>query len=133
MKGAARRYLLSLAAGVALGAALFVGRGGLAAAGDAEAYRLLCDAAFVPAALLLSLGLFVFVADDGVFDIFGYTFMRATAIFHGKEAREAMPKTYYDYHVMKHSKKADFRFLLAAGATLLALAFVFLLLFSLAR
>ena len=132
MKPATRRYLVSLAAGLALAASLFLGRGGLAAADDIEAYRLLCDAAFVPAAALISLGLIVFVADDGLFDIFGYTIMRATAVFHSREAREAMPKTYYDYHVMKHTRKADARFLLAAGATWLALAFVFLLLYSLA-
>ncbi|MBO4297445.1 MAG: DUF3899 domain-containing protein [Clostridia bacterium] len=129
MKPTLRRYLVSLAAGLALGALLFLDRGGLAAQGDSETYRLLCDAAFVPAAMLLCLGLIVFVADDGVFDMFGFAFMRATAVFRSPEMRAAMPKTYYDYHCLKHQKKADCRFLLAAGASLLALAFVFLLLY----
>ena len=132
MKGMTRRFIASLAAGLALAVGLFLGRGGMDATNDAETFRLLCDAAFVPAAMLLSLGLLVFVADDGAFDIFGYTIMRATAVFRGRASREAMPKTYYDYHVMKHSRKADARFLLAAGATWLALAFVFLLLYFLA-
>ena len=132
MKPATRRYLLSLAAGLALGVALFLGRGGLTAESDVEAYHLLCDAAFIPAAILLSLGLLIFVADDGVFDIFGYTIMRATVIFHRREDREALPKTYYDYHCMKHARKADSRFLLASGATCLALAFVFLIMYTIA-
>ena len=129
MKPMTRRYLASLAAGLVIGIALFLGRGGLAVESDGEIYRLLCDAAFVPAAMLLCLGLIVFVADDGVFDMFGFAIMRTTAIFRSPEIRAALPKTYYDYHVMKHQKRADSRYLLAAGATLLALAFVFLLLF----
>ena len=129
MKPKLRRYIVSLAAGLAVGVILFVSRGGLAAQSDAEVYHLLCDAAFVPGILLLSLGLLVFVADDGLFDMFGFTIMRATAVFHSREAREAMPKTYYDYHCMKHQRKADNRFLLAAGGTCLALALVFLLLY----
>ncbi len=129
MKPVTRRYLASLAAGFAMGVLLFLSCGGMAAQGDARTYHLLCDAAFVPAALLLCLGLIVFVADDGVFDMFGYAFMRATAVFRGAEARAALPKTFYDYHCLKHQKKADCRFLLAAGATWLALAFVFLLLY----
>ena len=129
MKPSLRRYLVSLAVGLAIGVSLFLGRGGMAAESDVRTYHLLCDAAFVPAAILLSLGLIVFVADDGVFDMFGYAFMRATAVFRSPEMRAVMPKTYYDYHCMKHQKKADSRFLLAAGATWLALAFVFLLLY----
>jgi len=131
LKPGTRRYLASLAAGVALGAALFIGRGGLALREDRAVYQALCDACFVPAAALLSIGLLVFVANDGLFDIFGFTIMRATAVFHSREARAALPKTYYDYHRMKHDgRKADSRFLLFSGLTLLALAFAFLLLFE---
>ena len=92
----------------------------------------LCDALFVPGILLLCIAGLVFVADDGVFDFFGWTARRLIRLlrFRRPMDEEGDPKTFYDYRQMKHSgSRTDTRPLLIIAAADLVLAGVFLLMY----
>lgn len=87
----------------------------------------LCDACFVPAALLLCVGALMFVSNDGLFDMLGYGVQKALTIVLREEKRAKYPKTFLEYKQMKwDAPKTSFGFLLLAGLIYLLLAFVFL-------
>ena len=112
-------------------AGLLEGRNLFFAPSAQEVYGALCNAAFVPGVLLLSFGLLLFVANDGVFNIFGYAFQQLTYIFRSREKRAALPHTYYDYVVSKRgTKQLDLRPLFLAGVLFMALATLFLILYE---
>ena len=118
-----RNFVIALIIGLAVAAALFVGRGGLVAGSTEEMCFILCDACFVPAVMLLGVGLILFVSNDGLFDMLGYGIQRALVIRLSEKQRAKYPKTFYDYKQQQWAApKTSFVFLLAAGGVLLALA-----------
>ena len=121
------RLAVTLLVGLAMGTGVFAARGGFAASEWPDIAAALCDACFVPAALFISLGLLLFVSNDGLFDIMSFGVQKVLRLVQSAEKQAAFPKTFYDYRVLRQGKKAGFGFLLLAGAVYLALAAVFLL------
>lgn len=126
--GSKRRLLIAMILGLAIGLGVFSSRGGFEMSNWPEIAAALCDACFVPAALLLSFGLLLFVANDGFFDMMSYGVQKVLRLVQSAEKQAAFPKTFYDYRVLKQGKRSEFGFLLIAGAIYLALAALFLLL-----
>lgn len=127
-KGSRRALAITMLVGLVMGAGVFAARGGFGMAEWPAIAAALCDACFVPAAMLLCLGLLLFAANDGLFDMMTYGVQKALRIIQSEEKRSAFPKSFYDYRVLKQGKKSEFSFLLIAGAIYLVLAVLFLLL-----
>jgi len=127
-KKSGRRTAAALLIGLAMGVGVFAVRGGFSATAWPEIASALCDACFVPSALLISVGLLLFAADGGLFDMMTYGVQKALRLVLSEEKRAMYPKTFYDYRVLKQGKKSGFGFLLIAGGVYLALATLFLLL-----
>ena len=129
MKGAAwKRYLGAAAVGIAMFLILAVSRGAFAAEDPAEKWGLLCDALFVPGALLTSFGLLLFASRGGVFDMLRFAVQKAMTVMLSKKKRDEMPKTFYDYKMergekgekhMKSTLLVGIAFLLLAGIALM--------------
>ena len=122
-----RNFGIAMILGLLVAVALYVGRGGPAAATGEEKAFVLCDACFVPAVILLGVGLILFVSNDGLFDMLGFGIQRALTIVLSEKKRAKYPRTFYEYKQLKwEAPKSSFAFLLLAGGVFLALAAVFL-------
>ena len=84
---------------------LLYARGGMEAENPAEFWRILCDALFAPGVLLGGIGLLSVVAGEGAFDALHYGVQKLFSLVRKEEKRAALPKTYYDFVVLKHGKK----------------------------
>ena len=98
--GSKRRLLIAMILGLAIGLGVFSSRGGFEMSNWPEIAAALCDACFVPAALLLSFGLLLFVANDGFFDMMSYGVQKVLRLVQSAEKQAAFPKTFYDYRVL---------------------------------
>ena len=122
-----KSFLISMLVGLVIAVSIFSARGGFEAQDWPSQACALCDACFVPAALLLCMGLLLFVSNDGFFDMLGYGIQRALTIMLSESKRQKYPKTFLEYKEMKWgTPKSSFGFLIAAGLVYLALAGVFL-------
>ena len=129
MKKKAIPYLIE--AGIALAAALLVAwhRGVFSAADRAQILGGLCDAFFVPGALLVCFGLLAYCARGGVFDIFSYGAKSLKVLFtpFGKGRHQR----YYDYKLQKEANRGKPRpFTLYLGLFFIAAAAVCLVMYN---
>ena len=122
--------VISIATGLVI-AALVGWRQGLFRAGSAaEAYRYLCDAFFVPAAVLVCAGLLSYIAYGGFFDIFSYGVSKVKHMFLPFTRSGKKDKSYLEYHRDKQEKRTKPRYYtLKVGLCFLMLAVVCLILF----
>lgn len=96
---------------------------------NAETFSILCDAFFVPGAVLLSVGALVWVAGTGFFDSMAYIFRVAAHMF--IPFVKSRPKSYYDYKTEKAERGGKTpMFILYTGVGFVALALVFLACYS---
>ena len=93
-------------------------------------YATLCDAFFIPGIFCLGLGIILFVANNGVFEMLAYGVMRFISLFK-RNPRNNKYETFYDYHVaMAEKPKADFVFLLIVGGGFILISLLFLLIWA---
>ena len=93
-------------------------------------YGLLCDGFFISGVVCLSVGVLVFVHNNGVFDMLIYGIQRFFSLFK-KKPREQKYETFYDYHVARAERpKSPFAFLLIIGGTFILISLIFLLLWA---
>lgn len=129
-----RRAIL-LKYGLGVGLSLLTAWGVLSTHGFSEAadaaqrYRLLCDAFFVPAALLLSAAALIFVSNHGIFNGVSYAARYVARMFVPSSGKR--DESYGDY-VRRKSEKGNitgYGFLVVTGCAFLAVALIFLVLF----
>ena len=115
-------YLITALIGLGIAVIVFFGRGGFDVTGREAFLGLMCDAFFVPGIVLGSVGVLVWVADDGFFDIFSYGFNSLLVLFSPLRKPEKHQR-YYDYKIAKAArrKKAS-NVVLWVGLAYLALA-----------
>lgn len=93
-------------------------------------YGILCDGFFISGVIILSVGVLVFVHNNGVFDMLIYGIQRFFSLFK-KDSKKVKYETFYDYSVAKAERpKAAFAFLLIVGGTAVIISFIFLLLWA---
>ena len=122
-----RNYAVTLLICLAMAIGIYALRGGLAAVEWEAQAALLCDACFIPAALMLCICALMFVSNDGLFDIISYGVQKMLRLVLSEKKQAAYPKTFYDYKQAKwENAKTPVLHLLAAGLTFMALAVMFL-------
>ena len=88
----------------------------------------LSDGFFVPGVLFAGIAALSFIADDGMFDIFGYGFLKMKSVFRIRKKEDDGPKSFYEYRMMKHEgKKSSLKFLFVIAGADLTAAVIFLL------
>ena len=122
-----KRYLGPAAVGLGLFLLLMISQNGFAEEDPAEKWRIICDALFVPGALLASFGLLLFASKGGVFDMLRFGMQKALSVVLPKKRREALPRTFFDYKTEHEDRErkhmtstllVGLAFLLLAGAAL---------------
>lgn len=91
-----------------------------------EIYKILSDAALLPAIVLGGMGLIIFVDNHGAFDMIIYGVKLALSMFKRRIERQAY-KSYYEYQLAKHETSNPFGFLLINGGFFLLLSVIFLI------
>ena len=129
MKKKAVPYLIE--AGIAFAVVFLVAwhRGVFSGTDRAQILGGLCDAFFVPGALLVCFGLLAYCARGGVFDIFSYGVKSLKVLFtpFGKGRHQR----YYDYKMQKEANRGKPRpFTLYLGLFFIAAATVCLVMFN---
>ena len=115
-----------------IGTVIFVllasSRDALSVTDAAERYLILCDAAFVPGAMLGCFALLIFVAAGGVFDMISFGVKKIIRSF---RREEGVRETYADYIAMQRAKgKPQLGHYYLSALLFLALAVVFLILYN---
>ena len=122
-------WLIELGVSLLVFLAVVLFRGVFRSTDTAAIYSGLCDAFFVPGALLVCFGLLAFCARGGVFDIFSYGAKSLKVLFtpFGKGRHQR----YFDYKMQKEANRGKPRpFTLYLGLFFIAAATVCLVLFN---
>ena len=120
-------YLIAAGAGLLVAALVALRQGFFKAETATAAYAALCDAFFVPGALMVCFGLFSFIGYGGFFDIFTYGFKSLKRLFtlFGKKDNQH----YYEYRQAKAEKREKPKYhTLKVGLVFILIAVIFLLL-----
>jgi len=124
-----RRYIITALIGLAIALAVTALRGGFTSEVSEQVFSAVCDGCFAAGALLGCVGLLVFVADDGFFDLMNYGVQRALRLVLSQKRQSGFPRTYYEYHQLKRgTRKGSPSFILVVGLCWLALAVLCLVL-----
>ena len=126
-----RGFLICLGIGGTAMLLLMATRGAFTAESPRRFWHILCDAAFVPGAILFGIGILVFVAGDGFFDMISYGVLKVVSLWYRKEKRDELPKTFFDYREMKDARRrGGTGYLTLSGLVFIAAALVFLAFYS---
>lgn len=123
-----RNYAVTMLVCLVLAVCIYALRGGLSVVEWESQAAFLCDACFIPAALMLCIAALMFVSDDGLFDIISYGVQKALRLVLSEKKRSAYPKTFYEYKQTKwNTARTPILHLVSAGFTFMALAVMFLI------
>lgn len=118
-----RKYVVTALIGLFIALSVTAIQGGFTGGTTEHVLSAVCDGCFVAGALLASIGLLMFVASDGFFDLMNYGVQRALRLVLSKERQAAFPRTYYEYHQIKRgTPKGGLGFILVIGLVWIALA-----------
>ena len=98
------RYAVTVGFGLVTALLMVLLRGDFAGSDAAERWRLIADAFFVPGALLLGVGLMIWISGQGEFDILSFGVKKSFSVLLPRERREAQPKTLFDYKQQRAEK-----------------------------
>ena len=99
------------------------------AEGAKEVMGTLSDACFVPGVLLAGVGLIIFASNGGAFDMLSYAVIRFFDLFK-RDVRNKKYKDFYEYREAKKGKKRSMGFMLIVGVVFIAMAGIFLIVYS---
>lgn len=98
--------------------------------GYSESFRILgilCDAFFIPGIFAFGVGVLIFVANNGVFDMLIYGVSCFIGLFK-KDPTKRKYATFYDYHVARAERvKTDCLYLIVVGGTFIIIAAILLI------
>ena len=96
-----------------------------------ELYRILCDATFFAAVMLLGFGLMLSISNFGLFTAISYSTKKLFCAFSRdyETKRKNMP-SYYEYRAIKLENDVSGAFLYIPGAVFLVISIIFLILFN---
>ena len=96
-RSGAAAWAVAAGIGAAIWLAVMAARGGFTETDRTLFLHILSDAFFVPGVLLASVGLLIFVAAGGVFDMLSYGVQKVLHLFRFGKGEDTFPKTYFEY------------------------------------
>ncbi|MBQ8747995.1 MAG: DUF3899 domain-containing protein [Clostridia bacterium] len=122
-----RKYVITLLAGLAAAALIMFSKDIFSQTEAVVVYHILCDAFFAVGVVITAIGLLVFSANEGTFDIIVYGVNSFFDMF--RKVSRKKYDTFYDYRVSREEKKLSFGFLLICGVLFLAISLVMYMLY----
>ena len=124
------KYLAAVLIGLVIALIICFIKGLFKVTDRSEIYRILCDAAFIPGAVLTGVGLLSFINKDGTFDGLGYSFSSMFRVLRNYKHDENAPKSYYEYKEKVKNKRKTAWHLVIVGLGYIAVAIVFMFLYK---
>ena len=121
---AVKRYLITLAAGLAMAAYILWQKDIFGQTETAMIFHILCDAFFVPGVLLVCFGLLIFSTNEGTFDGMTYAVKSFVNMFRKHNLKQY--DNYYDYKASRKSRDTKFAYLIFCGLFFIAVSAVML-------
>ncbi len=128
MKNTILKYVFSVLAGAGIALAVMASRGIFHEDRTVQIMGILSDGFFVAGVVLSCVGLIIFVGNGGVFDMLAYSMILFFSLF--RRNLERKYKDFYEYREAKKGRKRSLAFLLLVGLFYVALAALFLALYS---
>lgn len=122
-QGSTPPMLVSLGAGLLISVSVLV-MNSFWTVGKPDIFRLLSDACIVSAALVGGVGVLVFAANGGLFDMLSYGFRQFIDHFR-PNARNEHYRSFYDYKQAKGERRRPVAHMLIAGIAFFLLSLVF--------
>lgn len=123
-------YLITIILGLAIAIAILDYKNFFSLKGNLDIVMALSDCFLLPGVIIFSLGVMIFVCNDGMFDIMIYGFKSARESFRKESNRDPeFPKTFYDYREKYSKIRAPFGYLLIIGGVFILLSIIFNTLF----
>ena len=124
-----KRWWVSPLVTVGLAVGISLARGGFLAPDRVTLYQLWSDAFFVAGVLVGGVGILAFVSSNGLFDILRFGLGKLIRVPLSKERRDAYPKTFYEYRMVKRGEGSAGGSLVLSGLLSIAVGGVFLALY----
>ena len=128
MKNTVLKYAFAVLAGAAIALAVMASRGIFQEERTVQIMGILSDGFFAAGVILSCVGLIIFVGNGGVFDMLAYSVLLFFSLF--RRNLERKYKDFYEYREAKKGRKRSLAFLLIVGLCYVALAALFLILYS---
>ena len=123
------KYSITVAVGAAVAAFLVWQHDLFGTDSIVRSFHILSDAFVVPGVLLLMVGVLIWVANFGIFDMLGYAGSRVGMMFI-PSYKKYDHQTYYDYKERRKDKRiSGYSFILHVGLAFFAVGVVFLILY----
>ncbi|MFI3252507.1 MAG: DUF3899 domain-containing protein [bacterium] len=123
------KYIITAICGITIMFILFILRSTFVQSDSQIIMKDVTDAFCSAGMLLLCSGALVFVSNQGIFNMFTYSFKRFTSIFRSDETKK-MNKLYYEYNRDQLASPSPMLHLFIIGALFLAIGLIFLLIYS---
>ncbi len=128
MNESLKKFLIDMAVGLVLVLAMCWILGLFSAQTTSETLRILCDAFFVAAVLLLAGGGLTWTYNGGVADGLGYTFKNGIARM--RREYEVERKTFAEYREEREAKASSPKYMLLSGLCYLVIAVILYQIYS---
>ena len=128
MKNTILKYTFSVLVGAGIVLAVIASRGIFDEVRIVQIMGTLSDGFFAAGVTLTCVGLIIFVGNGGVFDMLAYSVLLFFSLF--RRNLERKYKDFYEYREAKKGRKRSLAFLLIVGLCYIALAALFLILYS---
>lgn len=123
----AKKYLITLLIGFLLVGAIILLRDIFSQTQPSAVFHILCDAFFATGTVVTAVGLLVFSANEGTFDMIVYGLKSFFNLF--RKQSTLKHATFYDYRVAREGKKLKFGYIVFCGLFFLAVSAVMYLLY----
>ena len=94
-----------------------------------ELLKNLCDAFFTSGVVTLGIGVLIWTANQGTFDMIAFGVIKLVDLLK-KDLTKVKYRTYYDYRQAQQGKKHSFVAYLIVGSVIMAISILFLVLYS---
>ena len=126
MKPNVKRYVISIAVGLALTLLLMIAKDFFSQDRKTEIFRILSDSFFAVGVLFSGVGVILFASDNGLFDMLSYG-VKTFFTVRKRDVKNRKYKDYYEYKKAKSEKKRSKAYLLLVGLLWIIIAGVWLI------
>ena len=95
----------------------------------ADVFTILSDAFFIPGALFLCFGLFLYATNEGIFNGLSYGMKILGRSFFAKKHEKVITEEFHEYHARVSKKKTKIKHFLIVGAVNVVISIVFVVVY----
>ena len=124
-----KNYVITAVIGLVVSIWICVSRSIFAAETVADVFTILSDAFFIPGALFLCSGLFLYASNEGIFNAISYGMKILGRSLRNKKDEKIINEEFHEYHARVSQKKTEVKHLLFVGAINVVISIIFVVVY----